>query len=77
MEFSAEGTEQRGETVGRMGATSDLDKCRREGEDANDHNHRVYRRQQGTTKGNPYQVGTEEWAAWRDGYAYRDMVNDG
>lgn len=22
-------------------------------------------------------VGSEEWKAWRDGYAYRDMVNDG
>jgi hypothetical protein len=49
----------------------------REGCEANDHNRRVYRRQQGTTKGNPYEVDSEEWKVWRDAYAYRDMVNDG
>ena len=50
---------------------------RREGENANDHNRRVYRNGKGVVKGNPYQVGSDQWKAWRDGYAYRDMVNDG
>jgi len=54
-----------------------LGRCRQEGMGANDHNRRVYRNQRGTTKGNPYEVNSEEWKAWRDGYAYRDMVNDG
>lgn len=52
-------------------------RCYKEGEAANDHNHRVYRKQQGVVQGNPYEVGSEEWKSWRDGYAYRDMVNDG
>lgn len=54
-----------------------LGRCRQEGMDANDHNHRVYRNHRGTTKGNPYELDSQEWKAWRDGYAYRDMVNDG
>lgn len=54
-----------------------LGRCSQEGMDANDHNRRVYRNQRGMTKGNPYPLDSEEWKAWRDGYSYRDMVNDG
>lgn len=49
----------------------------KDGEAANDHNRGVYRKQRGTTKGNPHEVNSEAWKAWRDGYSYRDMVNDG
>lgn len=58
-------------------ADTERERCRREGEDANDHNRRVYRTHQGVLKGNPYEMGTDEWKAWQAGYAYRDMVNDG
>ena len=49
----------------------------REGSDANDHNRRVFRKQGGHLKRNPYSVGSDEWKAWQQGYLYRDMVNDG
>ncbi len=54
-----------------------LRKCWREGCDANDHNRNVYRLGNGIMRGNPYGVGSDDWKEWRDGYAYRDMVNDG
>lgn len=53
------------------------DKFRREGSDANDHNIQVYRRGEGMLKGNPYQIGSPEWTAWKNGYAHRDIENDG
>ena len=55
----------------------DCFRCFRDGQDANDHNRRVYRNGRGTMKGNPFEVGSSAWKAWKDGYAYRDMVNDG
>ncbi len=49
-----------------------------QGQDANDHNRRVFRqRHSGTPKSNPYLNGSDQHRRWNEGYQYRDMVNDG
>jgi hypothetical protein len=51
----------------------------RAGESANDHNRRIFRHRYGSDvpKENPYLDGTALHRRWREGYNYRDMVNDG
>lgn len=60
---------------------AELEKIRKDGEVANDHNRRLYRNQKGgeVLRPNPYDPVTEptEWKTWNAGYQYRDMVNDG
>lgn len=53
------------------------DACFQQGENANDNNRSVYRTGRGQTVSCPYEAGTDQAKWWREGYEYRDMVNDG
>ena len=48
-----------------------------EGQNANDHNKRVWRTRRGQAKFCPYDAESPQARFWREGYNYRDMVNDG
>lgn len=54
-----------------------LTRAHQAGMNANDNNRRVTRTGRGQWIDCPHAAGTPEDVRWRDGYQYRDMINDG